>query len=264
MEVTKNTILITGGTSGIGFELAGQLSTLGNSVIITGRDRRRLEKAQRELPGVYLLQSDVSDPKAISLLFEAIIANFPELNVLINNAGIMRRINLMDAGNGLDDISREIETDLTGPIRMVKQFLPHLATRRNAAIVNVSSGLAFVPFPIAPVYCAAKAGLHSFTESMRVQLMKTGVKVFEVTPPPVRTPLLTENFDPEETMGFPAMDVATLAALTIDGLKKDRFEIRPGRSNALKLMNRLAPRFILRQLSKPVEAMMTQATPRST
>ena len=102
----------------------------------------------------------------------------------------------MDAGNGLDDISREIETDLTVRIRMVKQFLPHLATRSNVAIVNVSSGLAFVPFPIAPVYRAAKAGLHSFTESMRVQNTKTGVKVFEVTPPPVRTPLLTENFAP--------------------------------------------------------------------
>ncbi len=261
MEITKNTILITGGTSGIGFELAAQLLKLGNTVIVTGRDRHRLEDAQKRLPGVCAFLSDVSDSKAISLLFDAVIAQFPALNVLINNAGIMRRVNLLEAGN-LDEISREIETDLTGPIRMVKHFLPHLMTQKNAAIVNVSSGLAFVPFPIAPIYCAAKAGMHSFTQSMRVQLMRAGVKVFELAPPPVGTPLLTANFDPLEAMGFPPMDVAKLVALTIDGLKKDRFEIRPGRSNALKLMSRIAPGFILKQLSKHVETMMTQARPR--
>ena len=263
MEMTKNTILITGGTSGIGLGLAAELLKLGNTVIVTGRDRRKLDDAQKKLAGAYAFQSDVSDSKAIALLFGAVITKFPELNVLINNAGIMRRVCLLDAGD-LDDISREIETDLTGPIRMVKQFLPHLTTKKNAAIVNVSSGLAFVPLPIAPIYCAAKAGLHSFTQSMRVQLMRTGVQVFEVTPPPVKTSLLSKNFDHEEPMGFPPMDVATLVSLTIDGLRKDRLEIRPGRSNALKFMSRAAPGFILKQLSRRAEAMMAQATPHRT
>ena len=153
MRVSGNTILITGGTSGIGFEFAAQLLKLGNTVTITGRDQSRLEEAQRKLPGILTFQSDVSDPKAIPVLFEAVIKKFPALNVLINNAGIMRKINFQgtgnDTANGLEDISREIETNLIGPVRMAKQLLPHLKTQKVAAIVNVSSGLAFVPFPIA-------------------------------------------------------------------------------------------------------------------
>src|SRR6266446_4910964 len=117
MKLTSNTILITGGASGIGYELTKQLTYL---------------------------------------------------NMLINNAGIMRAINVHDKAGSLEDITREIEINLNGPIRMVKQFLPHLKAKSEAAIMNVSSGLAFVPLPISPVYCATKAGLHSFTESLRV------------------------------------------------------------------------------------------------
>jgi uncharacterized oxidoreductase len=101
---------------------------------------------------------------------------YPALNILINNAGVMRKINLQDNGSDLEDISREIETNLIGPVRMVKQFLPLLKVQPSAAIVNVSSGLAFTPFPISPIYCAAKAGVHSFTQSLRVQLKNTNVK----------------------------------------------------------------------------------------
>src|SRR6185437_14160715 len=163
MRLSGNTILITGGTSGIGLELAAQLLKLGNVVIVTGRDQRKIEEAQKQLPGIHGFQSDVSDPKAIPLLCDAAITQFPGLNVLVN-AGIMRKMNLLgNESDGLEDISREIEIDLIGPIRMVKQFLPHLLRQPAAAIVNVSSGLAFVPLPVAPIYCSAKAGLHSFT-----------------------------------------------------------------------------------------------------
>src|SRR5258708_29096996 len=109
--------------------------------------------------------------------------NFLSSTILINNAGIMRKINVHDKAGSLEDITREIEVNLIGPIRMVKQFLPHLKTKSEAAIMNVSSGLAFVPLPISPVYCATKAGLHSFTESLRVQLKNTKVKVFDLAPP---------------------------------------------------------------------------------
>ena len=265
MKMSGNTILITGGTSGIGFELATQLQ-LGNTVLVTGRDRQSLEQAQRRLPGIYTFQSDVSDAKAIPVLFHAVIDKFPGLNVLINNAGIMRKINLLetaqDTENWLEDISREIDTDLTGTVRMVTQFLPHLKAQKNAAIVNVSSGLAFVPFPIAPIYCAAKAGVHSFTQSLRVQLKNTRIKVFELAPPVTETPLLAGNFHFDEVKGVHPMNVGKMVEDTIRGLRKNHLEIRPGRSNLLKLMSRVAPDFILNRLSKPVNAMLAQATPR--
>jgi uncharacterized oxidoreductase len=270
MNISGNTILITGGTSGIGFELAAELLKLGNTVIMTGRDQRRLEETQQKLPGVHTFQSDVSDPSAIPVLFEAVIKKFPALNVLINNAGIMRKLNLQDrrnetqngGANALQDIGREIETNLLGPIRMVQQFLPHLKVVNNAAIVNVTSGLAFVPLPIAPIYCATKAGLHSFTQSLRVQLKNTSITVFELAPPATQTPLLTtEGFTPKDMKGAQIMDLHKMVAVAIDGLKNDRLEIRPGQSNILKLMSRIAPQFILNQLSKSVDPMLAQTSP---
>ena len=247
MKVSGNTILITGGSSGIGFEFAAQMLKLGNTVIITGRHQSGLEEAQRKLPGVHAFQSDVSDANAIVLLFDTVIRTFPELNVLVNNAGIMRKINLQNIGNhaanDLVDITREIETDLIGPVRMVRQFLPHLKTKSAAAIVNVSSGLAFVPLPIAPIYCAAKAGVHSFTQSLRVRLRNTNVKVFELVPPMTRTALFAKDIRSGDVKGIPMMDVGKLVGHAIEGLEKDHLEIRPGLSNVLKLMSRIAPQF---------------------
>ena len=262
MIMSGNTILITGGTSGIGFEFAAQLLELGNTVIITGRDRARLEEAQRKLADVQVFQSDVSNPKAIPLLFERVLNQFPALNVLINNAGIMRKINLASlengAGNGLEDISREIETDLVGPCA----WWPNLPTetQATAAIVNVSSGLAFVPLPIAPIYCAAKAGVHSFTQSLRVQLQNTRIRVFELAPPITRTPLFNGEMRAEDVKGIPMMHVGTMVGVAIKGMKKDQLEIRPGLSNMLKLMSRVAPQFILHRLSKQAKAMLAQPT----
>lgn len=255
MRLSGNTILITGGTSGIGFELAAQFLNLGNVVIVTGRDRRKIEEAQQELPGIHVLQSDVSDPKAISLLCDAVITEFPELNMLFNNAGIMRKINLLgneDSG-GLEDVSREIETNLIGPIRMVKQFLPHLLRQPAAVIVNVSSGLAFVPLPVAPIYSAAKAGLHSFTQSLRVQLRNTRVKVVELAPPMTQTPLFSKDMHAGDVQGIRMMDVGEMVRRTIKELKNNQLEIRPGMSNVLKFMSRVAPNFILKRLSKSVD-----------
>jgi len=260
MRTSNNTILITGGTSGIGFELATQFVHLGNTVIITGRDQAKLAAARKKLPEVHAFESDVSDAKAIAFLFDKVTKDFPALNILINNAGIMRRINLHDRGGDLDDITREIETNLNGPVRMVKQFLPHLKTREAAAIVNVSSGRAFVPFPISPVYCATKAGLHSFTQSLRVQLKNTKVKVFELAPPLTETPLLAGGFHADDLKGVRAMNVAKMVGQAIQGLQKDQLEIRPGLSNVLKLMSRLAPQFMLNQFSKSVDGMLAETT----
>ena len=260
MRLTGNTILITGGTSGIGFELAKQLSQLGNKIILTGRDQARLARSSKEIPNSVAIRSDVSDPQAIVALHQEVTQKHPELNILVNNAGIMKTVNLHDEGGSLEDLTREIDINLHGPIRMVKQFLPHLKKQKNAAIMNVTSGLAFVPLPMSPVYCATKAGLHSFTLSLRVQLKQSNVKVFELAPPATQTELMS-GFDPEDMKGISLMTVQNMVAATIKGMNSDQYEIRPGQSNQLKMMSRIAPDFILKQLSKPVDRMLAQLKP---
>ena len=160
----------------------------------------------------------------------------------------MRNLDL-NQERDLSDVTREIEINLSGPVRMIQQFLPHLRTRRGAMIVNVSSGLAFIPFPASPVYCAAKAALHSYTQSLRVQLDGAGVTVIELAPPAVQTPLLRGEFA-EEMKGQKGMDVKVFAEKAIAGIDAGRLEIRPGLSNVLKAMSRLAPQFMFKQMTR--------------
>jgi uncharacterized oxidoreductase len=248
MKLERRTVLITGGTSGIGLELARQLLPRGNAVIVTGRDRDRLDAAKRALPGLHTIQSDVSDPAAIAALHANVLAQFPTLDTLVNNAGIMRNLDL-NRERDLVDVTREIEINLSGPVRMVQQFLPHLKTRAGALIVNVSSGLAFVPLPIAPIYCATKAALHSYSQSLRVQLDGTGVTVIELAPPGVETPLFRGEFA-EEMKGQKAMDAKVLVARAVAGIEADKAEIRPGLANVLRTMGRIAPQFMLKQMAR--------------
>ncbi len=255
MNLSSNTILITGGSSGIGLGLAAALSALDNTVIVTGRDPVKLDQARRKIPNLHVMRSDVTDPEAVVSLYAAITERFPALNMLINNAGIMRKINMQDARVDLLDVTREIDTNLVAPIRMIKQFLPHLRSRPSAAIVNVSSGLAYVPFPISPVYSASKAALHSFTLSLRIQLQRTHIKVFELIPPGTDTPLFSGDFDAQDVEGLKPMRVDVLVAHALAGFRKDQLEIRPGVSNVLRVMSRVAPRLMLRQLSKSAERM---------
>ena len=188
MKLSGKTILITGGSSGIGLELAQQLLARKNVVIITGRDEQALANAKKHFPSIQTVSSDVSDPDDIRRLYESLIMRFPHLDTLVNNAGIMRNLKLGD-DRPLEDITREIDINLSGPIRMVQQFLPHLRTRSDALIVNISSGLAFVPMPIAPVYSASKTAFHAYTRCLRVQLQGSNVSVVEIAPPGTETPL---------------------------------------------------------------------------
>ncbi len=256
MELKNNTVLITGGTSGFGLEFAARLLSLGNTVIITGRDQAKLDLTKKNLPKVHTFQSDVSKPEAVNQLFEKVTRQFPELNMLINNAGEMRKIVLKDASNDLNDITREVEINLMGPIRMVQAFLPHLM-KKKSAILNVTSGLALVPFPISPIYGATKSGLRSYTQSLRVQLKNTNVKVFELVAPAANTPLNDkfanmDGFDPK-TM----MEPDKLIDAAIKGLQNDTFEILPGLAKIIKFMSRLAPGFLLSQTSKPGAKLMS-------
>ena len=251
MKLNGRTILITGGTSGIGLELARQLLARGNQVIVTGREQPKLEAAAAELPGLQTIQSDVSDPAAITALFGEVIARYPSLDTLINNAGIMRNLDL-NQPRELADVTRELDINLAGPIRMVQQFLPHLKTRANGLIVNVSSGLAFVPFPLAPVYSAAKAGLHAYSRILRLQLRGSNVTVIELAPPGVDTPLFHKEFP--QMKDQKTMKPEVLASKAIAGIEAGKLEIRPGQSNLLKIFSRLAPGFALKMFVKATTA----------
>jgi uncharacterized oxidoreductase len=256
MKTTGNTILITGGTSGIGLEMAKQLHALGNTILITGRDEIRLAKVAAALPGVTTLKSDVSRPEDIEALYTQVVKSHPKLNVLINNAGIMRKINLHKCDDSLNALTREIDVNLKGPIQLATIFLPHLKSQPDAAIMNVSSGLAFVPLPTSPIYCATKAALHSFTASLRVQLQGSNVRVFELCPPATETELLTTAMNAQDRKGISVMSVSDMVAAAVRGLGRNELEICPGQSNQLRFLSRLAPKFILGQLSKSVEHML--------
>ncbi|WP_371661398.1 SDR family oxidoreductase [Streptomyces sp. NBC_00280] len=200
MKMTGNTILITGGTSGIGHGLALRLHEAGNKVIVAGRRKELLDEITAEHPGIDALVLDVADPDSIARAAETVAASHPELNVLVNNAGIMLAENLLDPVS-LPVAEDHVTVNLLGTIRMTYAFLPQLLGKADAAVVNVTSALAFVPLPITPTYNATKAALHSFSESLRIQLAgaDAGVQVIEVVPPAVRTTLLGQQ-DNEQSM----------------------------------------------------------------
>ena len=249
MKLENRTILITGGTSGIGLGLARRLLANGNTVIVTGRDGAKLAAVKAALPAVHTVESDVSDPAAIVRLYETVSTRFPALDTLFNNAGIMRNLD-MNQPRELSDVVREIEINLSGPVQMVQQFLPHLKTRPDALLVNVSSGLAFVPLSLSPVYSATKAAIHSFSQSLRIQLKGSNVTVVELAPPGTNTPLFYREFELETKNQKGVMEVNVLVNHAIRGIEAGKLEIRPGLSNVLKLMSRIAPDFMLNQLAK--------------
>lgn len=187
MKMSGNTILITGGGSGIGQQLAYRFHELGNKVIVAGRRREALEETIAGREGMSAAVLDVESPEAIKAFAEQVKAEHPDLNVLINNAGIMRTEDVA-AARDLGDAEATIVTNLLGPIRLIDAFVEHLAAQSDAAIVNVTSGLAFVPLPHTPTYSATKAAMHSYSVAMRVQL-EGKVEVIELIPPAVQTDL---------------------------------------------------------------------------
>jgi uncharacterized oxidoreductase len=191
MKTVGRTILVVGGTSGIGLGLALRLRDAGNTVIVGGRRVDLLASivAEHEIEAVPF---DVSDPVSIAAGRDAVLDRHPNLDVVVTMAGIMLPENLLDPGF-LATAESTIETNLLGTIRTIAAFLPHLIQRKEATIMTVSSGLAFVPLPMTPTYNATKAAIHSFSESLRVQLRETSVGVVEIVPPGVRTSLLGQD-----------------------------------------------------------------------
>jgi len=196
MQTTGNTILITGGGSGIGRGLAEALHALGNQVIISGRRKALLEETVAANPGMKSLVLDIEDRPAVRSFASRLASEFPALNVLINNAGIMRSEDLLDQQDDLADAESMITTNLLGPIRLTASLLPLLRKQAHSTIVTVTSGLAFVPLSLTPTYCATKAAIHSYTLSLRYQLKDTTTEVLEIVPPYVQTDLMDGAHDP--------------------------------------------------------------------
>lgn len=244
MDLSNNTILITGGTSGIGHALAAKLIARGNVVLITGRSEARLAKARESLPGVHTFVCDQSDPVAIARLHAETTAQFPNLNMLINNAGIGLKRNLNDMSVSLEDLEVEIRTNLIGPVQMVRQFLPQLKRQKSAAIVNVTSGLAFVPLGPKPLYSATKAAMHAYTMVLRTQLTHSSIRIIELAPPATDTEF---NVGQEDMTTRGLMSADKLAEAAVRGMERDKEEILPGAATVLRFLGRLRPQMILRK-----------------
>ncbi len=196
MNLTGNTILITGGGSGIGRGLAQALHALGNQIVIAGRRQTPLDETVAANPGMQSLNVDMQNPSSVRSLAARATSGFPSLNVLINNAGIMRAEDLRAQQSDLADAEAIVATNLLGPIRLTAALMQHLLKQPRATILNVSSGLAFMPMARTPTYCATKAALHSYTLSLRAQLQATSIEVLELIPPYVATDLMDGAANP--------------------------------------------------------------------
>src|SRR5881398_2013140 len=246
MKIIGRTILITGGSAGIGLAFALKFLELGNQVIVTGRRQAVLDQVKANYPKLHTIQSDVANPVQIAALAARVKADFPKLDVLMNNAGIMIHRNLTAPAADLAELTAEMNINVGGVIGMTSAFVDIL-TANNGTLINVSSALAFVPMPSAPIYSASKAAIHSYTQSLRFQLEETGVEVIELMPPAVKTDL---SADMAEGDGITLMTTDELVKQSFASLKKGALEIRPGQAKQLALMRRLAPDFINLQLWK--------------
>jgi len=257
MKTSGNTVLITGGATGIGFALAQVFLREGNEVIICGRRKDRLLNAKSRLPALNLKVCDVAGMGNRKRLFDWAHARFPNLNILVNNAGVQMQVDLT---KGLSDLTRgedEIAVNFEAPLHLSALFIPHLMRhgtmkchgRGDAAIINVSSGLAFIPMAVFPVYCATKAALHSFCLSLRHQLAATGIKVFEVIPPRVDSELGigAGKRGSQDNRGIPPEDVAEA---TLKGMAQDEFEIAVGMAQGLRMGSRSDPEGTFQQLNR--------------
>ncbi|HWL24628.1 MAG TPA: SDR family NAD(P)-dependent oxidoreductase [Ureibacillus sp.] len=234
MKLSGNTILITGGALGIGFAFTERFVKLGNKVIVCGRREAKLQEAKEKIPELVTRVCDVTKEEDRIALFNWITSEHPDVNVLMNNAGIQQRYNVLKA-NAKEEwsyYSNEITSNIEAPFHFAMLFAPYFAKKEYAAILNVSSGLAFTPMAIAPIYSATKAAVHSFTMSLRHQLEDTPVEVIEIAPPAVNTDLGGVGLHSFAT------PVDEFADAIFKGLEEGRLEIGYARAEKAIRMNR--------------------------
>ncbi|MFZ0545550.1 MAG: SDR family oxidoreductase [Candidatus Promineifilaceae bacterium] len=230
MKTTHNTVLITGGSSGIGLALAKKFLAEGNEVIITGTNAEKLSNVRQALPGIKVEAANMMDTNAL----EHLVEKYPDVNILINNAGVQYNYSFPDQDASIDLVNNELQTNLVGPVQLITLMLPHLLSKREAAVINVTSSLGVIPKQSAPVYCGSKAGLHIFTRTLRWQLESTNVKVFELIPPLVETKMT-------EGRGKRKITPDTLVEEFWPHFSRDNYEVRIGLTKLLFTIQRFAP-----------------------
>lgn len=251
MQISGNTVLITGGATGIGLALADVFVNNGNGVIICGRRESALQEARAKFPRLQTRIANLSTADGRQALADWLIHTHPKLNMLVNNAGIQREFRV-DQPNLAETFMREneIDTNLTAPIHLTFLLLPHLLKQPNAAIINVTSGLGYVPKAIMPVYCATKAALQSFTLSLRYQLTATSVTVFDIVPPIVNTDL-DQGARQKRGQANTGISPEQVARESIQAIARDRFNVPVGMVKALKIGARISPRGFFKIINKP-------------
>lgn len=236
MKLTGNTILITGGSSGIGLALSKTFCELGNKVIIAARNVEKMNQVKAQFPELDIVECDLTKQTSIDELVVQIEQQYPSLNILINNAAIQYNYDFLTERNIVNKIDYEVSANLTSTIKLCGLLLPVLLKNENSAIVNVSSGLAISPKKSAPVYCATKAGIHLFTKALRYQMEGTKMKIFEIMPPLVETPMTAGR-------GKNKMSTEDLVREFMNDFKNDKTESLIGKTKLLRLISRIAPKF---------------------
>ncbi len=248
MKTSGNIILITGGATGIGLALAEVFLQAGNEVLVCGRRAEKLDQAKRLLPALHTFECDVAEARQRQSLFDWSTGKFASLNVLVNNAGIQRQIDLRLGAGSLLGGEDEIAINLAAPIHLSALFIPQLARQKESVILNISSGLGFIPLAFMPVYCATKAAIHSFSLSIRLQLRDTTVKVFEVIPPTTDTDLDrgARASRGQADRGIPPGEVARA---TLQALAADEYEFAVGWAQGLRMGARTEPEEFLKRMN---------------
>lgn len=249
MNISNNTVLITGGATGIGLELAKQFIAKGNTVIVCGRRESKLKEAKSLLPQLITKQCDISNIDHRRELYNFCVGQFPAINILVNNAGIQREIDFRKGEIDYLNGDNETAINLEATFHLTALFTPHFMKQKESAIINVSSGLGIVPLVIVPIYSATKSALHSFSISLRKQLESTTVKVFEILPPIVDTELDNGARDKrgQTNKGISAEKVAIES---LNAISKDKFEIPIGLVKVLRIGSRINPQLFLKILNK--------------
>ena len=231
MNTSGNTILITGGTSGIGLAFAKEFLNRGNTVIICGRREDRLASIKEQYPMIVTTKCNLADANERVALADWVIKNYPSVNILMNNAGVQLDTNLTETVD-LEKVNEEVTTNLIAPIHLGSLFTPHLKNSAGAAIINITSGLAFVPIAFMPVYCATKAAMHSLTMSQRYQLKDSGIKVFEIAPPSTDTELGHQRRT-DKTRSHGGIPISEFLAEAMVAIEQDLLEAPIGQSKGM-------------------------------